>query len=158
MTFGYQSARDFFEAARCAAQELERTERQIGRMRAAEGVKAQRYDVRGSGGGDVHGMGATDSRIDFEERMRRRMEEDRALVARAVDVCYGDDGGVASLVGSHVADALYWRFCRAASWSAVADAVCSSVKTAQRWCDVGLDTVDGVGVRRSIEGHGVAEG
>ena len=47
MIFGYQSSRDFFESVRVAAQELERTERQIQRMRLAEGIKAQRYGSPG---------------------------------------------------------------------------------------------------------------
>lgn len=158
MVFGYQSSRDFFEAVRCAAQEMERTERQLQRMRLAEGVRAQRYEGRSARGGEASGMGATDARMDFEGRMRRRLDEDRSLVAKAVSLCYGDgSGGVCALLGSMAADSVYWRFCRSMSWQATADAVGASVKTVQRWCGVALDTIDAHGSAGVAAGVGAAE-
>lgn len=157
MIFGYQSARDFFEAVRCAAQELERTERQLQRMMLAEGVKAQRYGIAGSGGGDVHGMAATDARMDFEGRMRRRMHDDALLVSYGVEICYGQESGVGSLAGSIAADSLYWRYCRGMSWKRVAEEVHVSVRTAQRWSAVAIDVIDGIGFSRIIAGIGIAE-
>lgn len=159
MIFGYQSARDFFEAVRCAAQELERTERQLQRMMLAEGVKAQRYGIAGSGGGDVHGMAATDARMDFEGRMRRRMDEDREIVSNGMLVCYGgaDGGGICALLGSQSADSIFWRYCRGMSWTRAAEMVSASPKTIQRWCEAAMDTVDGMGVSNVIAGRGGAE-
>lgn len=159
MIFGYQSARDFFESVRVAAQELERTERQIQRMRLAEGVRAQRYEAAGSGGGDVHGMGATDARMDFEGRMRRRMEEDRDIVSKGLLVCYGEGsgGGICSVLGSQCADSIYWRYCTGASWARAAEMVSASPKTVQRWCETAMDTVDGLGAGNVVSGRGGAE-
>lgn len=159
MIFGYQSSRDFFESVRVAAQELERTERQIQRMRLAEGIKAQRYGVAGSGGGDVHGMSATDARMDFEERMRRRMEEDRDIVSKGLMVCYGEegDGGICAILGSQSADSIYWRYCTGASWTRAAEMVSASPKTIRRWCETAMDTVDGLGADSVISGRGGAE-
>ena len=158
--YEYQSARDFFAAVRCAAQEVERTERQIARMEAAEGVRAQGYGpaVRGARA-DVNGTSATDARIDYEGRMRRRLEEDYALVERGCFVCYGEDnrGGIAKLLGSATADALWWRYCAGESWTHAAQMVSAGVSTTKRWCEAAFDLVDGIGLDAAVSGRGTAE-
>lgn len=158
--YRYRSARDFFEAVRCAAGEARRTECQIERMRASEGVRAQGYGPMGRGTRrDPNGTGATDARIDYEGRMRRRLEEDRALVAEARAVLYGPDGrgGVARLLGSAAADAMWWRYCAAESWAVVASMSCAAEKTARRRCEAALDVVDAVGFDDVKLGKGIAE-
>lgn len=157
----YSGAREFFEAVRDAAIELERSEWQIARMRLSEGVRAQRYEVRGAGGGDRSGMSATDARMDFESLMERRVREDREIVARGVRLCYGEEGaggGVCALLGSLAADSVYWRYCRGASWVKAAEAVGASTKSVQRWCDTAFDTMDAHGCACSVAGIGLAEG
>ena len=157
----YTSAREFFEAVRDAAIELERSERQMARMRLSEGVRAQRYEVRGAGGGDRSGMSATDARIDFESLMERRVREDREIVSRGIRLCYGEDagcGGVCALLGSPAADSVYWRFCMAASWAKAAEMVGASTKSVQRWCETAFDTMDAHGAVAAVAGVGLAEG
>lgn len=80
MACGYSDAREFFEAVREASAEAERARAALMRMEAREGVRAQGYEARGRSGGGADRTEATDARMDYEERMRRRLEEDYALI------------------------------------------------------------------------------
>ncbi|MGN0056458.1 MAG: hypothetical protein ACI360_08495 [Atopobiaceae bacterium] len=154
-------ARDFFLAVRDASQEADRTMSTIRRMEAREGVRAQRYEARGRGGTRADAMRATDERMDYEGRYRRRVQEDYALIDLACDVIYGSEdqmsGGVGALLGSEYADELWWRYCNAATWPEVADGVGRS----ERWCRdadrVAMDCVDSYGLARVAAGLGLAE-
>lgn len=159
MPFGYQDARDFFGAVRQAAIETGRYERNLERMESAEGVRAQGYGPTARGTA-TRGMGATDARIDYEARMEPIMARNYDLIGDACRVLYGDgnDGGLYALAGHGCADALWWRCCCAKSWAETADMLSSSVSTARRWADVGMDVVDGMGTRSAIGGMGAAEG
>lgn len=156
----YQCAREFFEGVRSAAIEAERTRRQVESMESAEGVRAQGYApmVRGTRA-DVNGTSATDARIDYEDRMRKRLEEDWALIDEGCAVVYGPDnrGGVCAILGSSCADALWWRYCAGESWTKAASMVDASVATVKRWCDVAFDTVDAVGWDAAKRGEGAAQ-
>lgn len=161
MLFENQSARDFFDSVRHAAMEVARTERQLARMEASEGVRAQGYTPMGKGSRtDVNGTSATDARIDYEGMMRKRLEEDRALIDGACSILYGPDsrGGVAGLLGSATADAMWWRYCAAESWYKAADMASASVATVKRWCDVAFDMIDAAGFDAVRCGEGLAEG
>ena len=160
MLFENQSARDFFDSVRNAAMEIARTERQLARMEASEGVRAQGYTPMGKGSrSDVNGTAATDARIDYERMMRKRLEEDRALVDAACAVLYGDDsrGGVARLLGSATADAMWWRYCAAESWDKAASMAFTTDVTARRWCYTAFDLIDAIGYERARAGEGMAE-
>lgn len=153
-------ARDFFASVRDAARDADRTTGIIRSMEAREGVRAQTYGPRGRGG-VRDAMAATDARMDFEERYRRRLDEDYELIDRACDVIYGADqstGGVGAILGAAYADALWWRFCAAATWPDVAEGTGMSV----RWCKdavgVAMDVVDSYGLERMSKGLGLAEG
>lgn len=158
---GYGSARELFAAVRDAALESRRAERTLERMRAAEGVRAQGYEPRVSGGGaPSSGMGATDARMDQESRLSGRLEQDRALLDLASAVIYGREsgkGGVDALMGSSVADAMWWRYCDAAGWGRVAEAVGYSSRQAVRLVEQGLDCVDFFGMANCVGGQGAAE-
>lgn len=153
------TSRDFFDSVRDAALDAERTRRQLEAMESREGVKAQRYGASVQGGNhDV--MAATDARIDRERAWANRIERDYAIIDEACAIIYGTDGrgGIASLLGNPTADAMYWRYCAAASWEGVAKAVSYS----RSWCyqavSVALDLVDALGVQRVKDGTGSAEG
>ena len=158
---GYQSARDLFEATREAARDADRISRTIARMESREGLHAQSYQpsVRG---GDHDASAATDARIDYEGRVRRRRDEDYALIDLACSVIYGADqvgsGGVSALLGPSYADALWWRYCAAATWPEVA----AGTGMSERWCQqavsLALDVVDAHGIERMVSGLGFAEG
>lgn len=158
MVFGYQSSRDFFEAVRCAAAEARRAEQQIERLSSAEGPRGGGMSAVGGSRRDPNGMGATDARIDYERRMQCRIEADRRLVSMACDLAYGRDGGggVSALLGTEYADALWWRYCSAASWARAGEALCVSPSTARRRCEVAMDTIDAKGEAAVMAGMGDA--
>ena len=157
----YADARDFFGAVGRAAREAERTRRTIERMEAAEGVRAQSYSGGGRGSrADVNGMGRTEARIDMEERMRRRLEADYALLATASRVLYGQAedgrGGVAAITSTAHADVLWFRHCDGSGWARVADAVGMSESWCRRAEQVALDACDAYGMERVVSGEGIA--
>ena len=158
MTRVYADTQSFFEAVRRAALEMERAERQVARMRAAEGVHGQGYGMGGRSG-DVDSTAATDARIDYECIMEARIDEDRELVKRARRVCYGEDGsgGVRSLLNSVASDALWLRYGMGKPWEETARTLGVDRKTARRWCDTAFDVIDAVGMSSAIAGSGVAE-
>ena len=157
---GYADARELFSAVRDASAEADRTLRTLRRMEAAEGVRAQGYEPRVRGGGtDPTGMARVDARIDYEGRMRRRVEEDYELIDLGTQLIYGREsgkGGVDALLGSQYADAMWWRFCAAESWPVVAGQVGYSEAQARRLVDAGLDSVDFFGLSNCMGGDGVA--
>ena len=139
---------------------MERTERQIARMEAAEGLHGQSYEPSVQGArSDVNRTAATDVRIDFEDRIRRRLEEDYTLIERGCFACYGEDnrGGVDKLLGSATADALWWRYCAGESWVKTSAMVSASAATCRRWCEAAFDLVDSIGESAAISGIGSAE-
>ncbi|MGN9233696.1 hypothetical protein ACTM8Z_00095 [Atopobiaceae bacterium HCP3S3_D6] len=158
--YRYASAHDFFEAVREASRDAERTRRAVSRMESREGVRAQSYGPRGRGG-TRDAMAATDERMDYEERCRARVEADYALIDAACDVIYGRDqrtGGVGALLGAAYADALWWRYCAAATWPEVA----AGTGMSERWCRdavrAATDVADAYGLERMASGLGLAEG
>lgn len=158
----YASAEDFFEAVRQASREAERTRLTLLQMEAREGVRAQGYEPRVMVGGERDKMAATDSRIDYEQRMSERIEADYALLDMACAVLYGREsgkGGVDALVGSAVADCISFRYVDARPWSEVA-----ALMGYSRWsrrslrdlCKQGFETIDSLGWERAIKGIGDA--
>lgn len=158
----YRDARDFFEAVREASREAERTRLTLLQMEAREGARAQTYAERVSVGGEHDRMAATDSRIDYEERMRERIEEDYALLDLACRALYGEEsgkGGVDALMGSAVADCISLRYVDARPWEEVAALLGYS-----RWsrrslrdlCQQGFDAIDFFGWDNVLGGVGDA--
>ena len=160
----YPSARSFFEAVRDASVECERTREALLRMEAREGVRAQGYEAQGRSGHASDRTAATDARIDYEERMRERVEADYALIDVACRVLYGSEsgkGGVDALMGSAVADAISFRYVDARPWSEVAAALgysSDSAKSLRALCEQGFDCIDFLGWDNVIGGRGGAEG
>ena len=158
----YASAEDFFEAVRNASREAERTRLTLLQMEAREGARAQTYAERVSVGGERDHMAQTDSRMDYEGRMRERIEQDYALIDMACAVLYGREsgkGGVDALMGSAVADCISFRYVDARPWKEVA-----ALMGYSRWsrrslrdmCQRGFDAIDSLGWERAIEGVGDA--
>lgn len=142
-------AREFFEWVRRCAKEAERTRRAIERMESAEGVRGASLTPSVSHSReDVNCTGRTVARMDYEERMRGRVDECYRALDRACDIIYGSSergherGGVDALLGSAVADCMWWRFCAAADWDEVAASTGYSKSQARRLVDTGLDGCD----------------
>ena len=159
----FTSAEDFFETVREASREAERTRLTLLRMEAREGVRAQGYEPRVSMGGNADKMAATDSRIDYEQRMAERIEQDYQLLDMACAVLYGREsgkGGVDALMGSAVADCISFRYVDARPWGEVA-----ALMGYSRWsrrslrdmCQQGFDAIDSVGWDNVLGGCGTAE-
>lgn len=142
-------AREFFGWVRRCAKEAERTRRTLERMESAEGVRGASLTPSVSHSReDVNGTARTVARMDYEERMRSRLDECYRALDRACDIIYGsperghERGGVDALLGSAVADCMWWRFCAAADWDEVAANAGYSKSQARRLVDVGLDGCD----------------
>lgn len=158
----YADARSFFETVRGVSVDLERTREALLRMEAREGVRAQGYEASGRPGSVSDRTAATDARLDYEERARRRVEEGYELIDLACRVLYGEEsgkGGVDALMGSAVADCISFRYVDARPWSEVAALLGYS-----RWsrrslrdlCQRGFDAIDAIGWERVVEGVGDA--
>lgn len=158
----YSDARGFFEAVREASREAERTRLTLLRMEAREGARVQTYAERVSVGGERDRMAQTDARMDYEERMRERIEEDYKLIDLACRVLYGEEsgkGGVDALMGSAVADCISFRYVDARPWPEVAALLGYS-----RWsrrslrdlCQQGFDAIDFFGWNNVMGGVGDA--
>ena len=158
----YSDAREFFEAVREASREAERTRLTLMQMEAREGVRAQGYEAQGSSGHMSDRTASTDARMDYEERMRERLEEDYALIDLACRVLYGEEsgkGGVEALMGSAVADAISFRYVDARPWKEVAALMGyshASWHALRDMCQRGFNARDALGWERAIEGVGDA--
>lgn len=158
----YSNARDFFESVREASREAERTRLTLLRMEAREGARAQTYAERVSVGGERDRMATTDARMDYEGRMRERIEEDYALLDLACHALYGEEsgkGGLDVLMGSAVADCISFRYVDARPWEEVA-----ALMGYSRWsrrslrdlCQQGFDAIDFFGWDNVLGGVGDA--
>lgn len=160
----YADARSFFETVRGVSAELGRTRETLLRMEAREGVRAQGYEATGRSGSVSDRTAATDARMDYEGRVRRRVEEGYALVDLACAVLYGREsgkGGVDRLMGSSVADAISFRYVDARPWREVASLMGyapDSVRTVRHLCDQGFNCIDFLGWENVMGGVGEAEG
>ena len=159
----YRDARDFFESVREASREAERTRLTLLQMEAREGARAQTYAERVSVGGERDRMAQTDARMDYEERMRERIEQDYALLDMACAVLYGREsgkGGVDALMGSAVADCISFRYVDARPWSEVAQLLGYSrwsLRSLRDLCQQGFDAIDFFGWENVLGGTGSAE-
>ena len=158
----YADARSFFETVRGVSADLERTREALLRMEAREGARAQGYEARGRSGSVSDRTAATDARMDYEKRARRRVEEGYALIDLACRVLYGEEsgkGGVDALMGSAVADCISFRYVDARPWPEVA-----ALMGYSRWskrslrdlCQQGFDAIDVLGWGNVIGGTGDA--
>ena len=155
----FTCAREMFEATRDAALDLERCERQLRTLESREGLTGSIVKHGPSARPDP--MTQTDVRIDFESAIKKRMDDDTALIDATAKVLYGSeqngDGGVASLAGSLAADCARWRYILAAKWDEIAQALNVSQRTARRQCDVAIETADTFGYIFTVSGVGFAE-
>lgn len=147
----YATARDLFEAARTAAQELERTATQRELLASRRGYRSP--SLSGAGGGcsaDAGGMRASDALIDYEAMMRGRVADDAELLEYASHVLYGE-GGVSSEMGVIYADVLCWRYLMACTWAVTAAANHMDERTARVYADSALAVVDSLGILESMQ-------
>lgn len=160
----YGSAREFFVAVRDASVERAQVMADVERMGAREGVRAQGYEPRVSGGATSDPMAPTDARIDYESARGRMVAEDEALIAMAESVIWGGDGGdatggVAALVGYPAASAAELWSVHALPWAEVARVMGysgESTRIPKDLFDRACDCVDFFGLKNLVEGRGDA--
>ena len=146
----YATARDLFEAARTAAQELERTATQREILAGRRGYRSPSLGGLGCGGpADATGMSASDALMDYEAMMRGRVADDAELLEYASHVLYGE-GGVSSALGGIYADVLCWRYLMACTWSVTALANHMDERTAKVYADSALASVDSSGILETM--------
>lgn len=124
-------AQEYFEQIRDAVNEIERSKEMLARLLATEGAKVQRYALAVNGGnGDA--MDKINRRIEFEQRLQRRIDEASAMLDEATALLYGDDdhGGLAKLKGNRYADVLCMAYLQAMPWREVAEVM----RCSQQWC------------------------
>ena len=124
-------AQEYFEQIRDTVNEIERSKEMLARLLATEGAKVQRYALAVTGGnGDA--MDKINRRIEFEQRLQRRIDEASAMLDEATALLYGDDdhGGLAKLKGNRYADVLCMAYLQAMPCREVAEVM----RCSQQWC------------------------
>lgn len=145
----YATARDLFEAARTAAQELERISTQREMLAMRRGYRSPSLSPMGAAPRtDANGTDASNALMDFEALMAERSESDIELLDYASGVLYGRNGrgGLSSAMGGIYADILCWRYLMACTWDVTAAANRVDDRTARIYADSALAAVDECGL------------
>lgn len=156
-----RSARDLLEAARSASQDYERCERQLIALR----LRAEHVGggvVAGSVGGATSHDGLerrVTALVDRERDLEGRMARDEAVIEAACELLYGADGrsGIAALVPTFWADALWWHYLQGLTWVRVGEVLSYSPDHLKACARQAIEIADGYGLTRAAEGMGVAE-
>lgn len=147
-------AREYFESARAAQSAIDRRYRIIESMRSRESVRAQRYDVIGSGGGgNRDAMRAIDARMDAEASARAEIAQLASEVEDARAVCAGVR---AANPTQRWGDVLECRYLECMDWRHVALAMDMSERQVHSDHDAALEWVDLVGIAAARDGMGQA--
>lgn len=158
--YAFQSARELFEAAREASRDAERIRRQLMAMEhAATGLAGSSLEPRVRSTGEPDRMASrVASMVDREEMLRKRQEEDYALIDLACSVLYGDDngGGLYALVG-WPADAICQHYVNDLTWEATARLMGYSTRHVHERVRMAFDVCDGWGLAAVMSGQGRAE-
>lgn len=161
--YSYRDARELFAAVYDAALERQGILRELERMGAREGVRAQSYEPMPRAGSISDKMGPTDARIDYEAAHDPLLEEDDALLALAESLIWGPGGGdmtggVLHVMGYRTAKAIERHYVHLVPWPALAREWGMSESQCRRIADKGLDAMDYLGMVGAVRGVGRAEG
>ena len=155
----YQTAREFFEAAREAARDADRIRLQLAAMDArSESLGGGGFEPRVRSTPDPDRMGLRVSAlIDHGGMLERRQAEDYRLIDAAFRVMYGPDdrGGLYAHVG-WPADAIYHHYLALRTWDETARLMGYSVQHVRRQVAWALDLADANGQMWTELGDGFA--
>ena len=155
----FACSRELFEAAREASRDAGRIERQLAALESsATRLAGPSMGPRVRSTGDPDRMGrSVATKVDRESMLRRRQEDDYALIDAANRVLYGRDGrsGLWALVGWR-ADAVALHYLNDMTWEQVADSLCYSKFHVWREAQVALETADAWGLASVMDGIGGA--
>lgn len=157
----YQTAREFFEAAREAARDADRIRLQLAAMDArSESLGGGGFEPRVRSTPDPDRMGLRVSAlIDHGGMFERRQAEDYRLIDAACRILYGPDdrGGLYALVG-WPADAIYHHYLALRTWDETAEMMAYSKRYVIERVGAALDLADANGQFWTELGEGIAEG
>lgn len=155
----YQSAREFFEAAREAARDAERIRRQLDAMdERAASLGGGGFEPRVRSTPDPDRIGrAIAAIVDHGEVLRQRQDEDYALIDAACTVLYGEDnrGGLWALTGWW-ADAIYHHYLALRTWDEVGAMLGYSAEHCCRCAAAAFEVADSWGMTSTVAGLGKA--
>ena len=156
----FDSARDFFEAARDAASDAMRISRQLAAIEGSAlslGGSTFEPRVRSSSSADRVSTAAA-LLVDVGGELARRQEEDYRLIDAACRVLYGTDdkAGLWALVGWR-ADALFHHYLGLRTWAEVGEMLGYGEQHVWRQAMAALDSADAWGCVATIAGQGFAE-
>lgn len=159
----YRDARALFAAVEDAARERRDILRELGKMEAREGVRAQSYESMSRSGSVSDRMAATDARVDYEAEHDPILEQDDALIALAESLIWGPSGGdmtggVLHVMGYRSAKAIERHYVHLVPFPALAREWGMSESQCRRIADKGLDAMDYLGWVGAVRGVGRAEG
>lgn len=159
----YRKARDLFEAARDAASDALRCEKQI-EVLEEDAVRVSSPSLTPSG----RRAPASDrmankvaTLVDRKNALDRRIDEDYRLIDAACEILYGADGmsdGLATIAPPWWADAIYHHYLGLSTWDETADRVMFSKRYVQTCVCAAFDLMDANGMASTVEGIGYAEG
>lgn len=156
----HATAREFFEAAREAARDADRISRQLdGMERRTLSLGGGGFEPRVRSTPDPDRIGASVSaKLDQEDRLRERADEDWRIIDAACTVLYGPDNrsGLYALVG-WPADAIYHHYLALRTWDETASMLGYSVRHVQTCVRAALDLADANGQMWTELGIGIAE-
>lgn len=157
----YPSARDLFEAAREAAQDVRRVNALLDRMEEeAVSLPSPSFEPRGRRGSTSDRVGRAVARtLDRTEALERRLDEDYRLIDAATAVLYGTDGvsdGLATIAPAWWADAIYHRYLSLMTWVQAAALVMYSPRYVQACVRTAFELMDSYGMAVTLAGQGVA--
>lgn len=148
-----KSAREFFEEVRRAAKNMERAELELACLAELYSANIQRYDAIGG-----HNSGVPTSLQDRYLLARERVSEEIDYYKELVNEGVMLANKVTSILGSNCYEyVLLHYYCDGWSWQRTADRFFVSVRTAQRWANVALDVIDGLGDAHIKAERGIAE-
>lgn len=148
-----ESAKVFFNEVRQAAINMQRCEQELAQLVDQYSAKTQHYDSIGSGGTGIP--------LSLQERYLAAKERTISSIAKWSDLV--DEGvelaaHVTDLLGNNCYEyALLHYYCDAMEWREVGRMMYVSYRTAQRWADTALDTIDSLGLAHVRAGIGIAE-
>ena len=153
------SARNLFDAARAAAMECERTRRMLMTMELRE-TSGGSSDVKVSRGHVSDPMRKVDARLDKETLWEQRIEENESLMDYATCVLYGRNqdgkGGIAVVLGTACADALWWHYLACETWERAGEIVGYTERRCHQMRDMTMDYIDAHGFDAVMDGRGSA--
>lgn len=140
---GPMTAREYFCAARDAAQQMRDHDLRREREAAKCGLRARSWESS-SHGSVLDAMRHVDSVVDMDAERPKVMRECERLLSEAYEVA----GGVGAWFGDQYAEVLCRRFLWLEPWDEVAGHMHVTATHAERMCDMALDLADSEGIAR----------